>query len=71
MRQTLKGMGEARRVEESADTTLVCGKRAGVFCDALSVPGKAKRGGVGDVSSETTQELRHVGSWRSQSVVSK
>lgn len=53
MRQTLKGMGEARHMEESAGTKLLCEKHAGVFCDGLSVPGKARRRGVGDTSSET------------------
>ena len=53
MRQTLKGMGEARRVEESADTELLGGKHTGVFCDGLSVPRKARRREVDDTSSET------------------
>lgn len=46
-------MGEARRMEESADTELLCGKHTGVFCDGLSAPGKARRRGVDDTSSET------------------
>lgn len=55
MRQTLKDMGEARHVEESADTKPQ-EKHTGVFCDGLRCLKKARRSGVRQLRNRA-QEL--------------